>query len=344
MLQGNIKFGAGDNRAALKLYTESVICAPVGPALGLALGNRSAALYHLGQYEEASRDIELALENKFPRNIEYKLHLRQAQCYIRLGQYHNVEAQLERSRTGLEHAKLPENRKLAVMKDISALSNEIIRLKQSHTSPSSESVAEPRLAYSEEMAGASNKLKLQTSSDKTRGRFVTARENLEAGEVLFLEKPYSCVLLPPFYSSHCHHCLAPLAPVCVQRGQGGDLRRLRRGPVLCCLPAAAPPGQEAGRGAVPVCADSWSRPSSRTPPSFLLREKCRGSPPPPHRPARLQRARRHRAAGGRGRERGAGAPRHRHLPGRQPHEPQLRPAHRQQLPRQAADGAGPGTL
>lgn len=211
MLQGNIKFGAGDNRAALKLYTESVICAPVGPALGLALGNRSAALYHLGQYEEASRDIELALENKFPRNIEYKLHLRQAQCYIRLGQYHNVEAQLERSRTGLEHAKLPENRKLAVMKDISALSNEIIRLKQSHTSPSSESVAEPRLAYSEEMAGASNKLKLQTSSDKTRGRFVTARESVLAGEVLFREEPYSSVLLPPFYSSHCYHCLGSLS-------------------------------------------------------------------------------------------------------------------------------------
>ena len=28
--QGNIKFGAGDNAAALKLYTESVICAPSG--------------------------------------------------------------------------------------------------------------------------------------------------------------------------------------------------------------------------------------------------------------------------------------------------------------------------
>ena len=242
--QGNVVFGSGAILAACKLYTQAVLCAPAG----LALGNRSAALYHLGHHAAAAADI------------------------------------------------------------------------------------------------ASYKLQLETSNDKVRGRYITAREAIQEGEVVFQEAPFSCVLLPPFYSSHCHHCLAPLAPVCVQRGQGGDLRRLRRGPVLCCLPAAAPPGQEAGRGAVPVCADSWSRPSSRTPPSFLLREKCRGSPPPPHRPARLQRARRHRAAGGRGRERGAGAPRHRHLPGRQPHEPQLRPAHRQQLPRQAADGAGPGTL
>ena len=65
MLQGNLKFAAGDNPGALKLYTESVICAPAGPALGLALGNRSAALYHLGRHEEASRDILVALENKF---------------------------------------------------------------------------------------------------------------------------------------------------------------------------------------------------------------------------------------------------------------------------------------
>ena len=38
--QGNVKFGSGDNSAAVKLYTESVICAPAGPGLGLALGNR----------------------------------------------------------------------------------------------------------------------------------------------------------------------------------------------------------------------------------------------------------------------------------------------------------------
>ena len=98
--QGNNKFCAGDNTGALKLYTESVICAPQGPALGLALGNRSAALYHLGQYQAAGQDIQLAIENKFPRNIEYKLHLRQAQCYIRLGRYHkvrNVVSRLSRS-------------------------------------------------------------------------------------------------------------------------------------------------------------------------------------------------------------------------------------------------------
>ncbi len=39
--EGNAKFAVGDNRGALKLYTESVVCAPKwGPELGLAFGNR----------------------------------------------------------------------------------------------------------------------------------------------------------------------------------------------------------------------------------------------------------------------------------------------------------------
>jgi len=209
--QGNIKFSAGDNNGALKLYTESVICAPLGPALGLALGNRSAALYHLGQYEAASQDIELALENKFPRNIAYKLHLRQAQCNIRLGQYHKVERELERCRAGLEHCKLTDLRKLAVLKDITALSQEITRLQQTQTSPEVGEAEVSALTWSEDIPGGSEKLKLETSGDKTRGRFVTASQDIEAGEILYRESPYSCVLLPPFYSSHCQHCLASLA-------------------------------------------------------------------------------------------------------------------------------------
>lgn len=58
-----------------------------GPVLGLALGNRSASLYHLGHYEAASQDIDMALTNHYPRHLQYKLYLRQAHCSIRLGQY-----------------------------------------------------------------------------------------------------------------------------------------------------------------------------------------------------------------------------------------------------------------
>jgi len=61
-----------------------------------------------------------------------------------------------------------------------------------------------------EMPGASDKLRLESSSDSSRGRFIRVKDDISAGEIVFRESPYSCVLLPPFYSSHCHHCLAQL--------------------------------------------------------------------------------------------------------------------------------------
>ena len=70
IIKGNIKFSARDNRGALKLYTESVICAPdIGPELGLAFANRSAALFHLGQYKAACDDISMALQHKYPKHL-----------------------------------------------------------------------------------------------------------------------------------------------------------------------------------------------------------------------------------------------------------------------------------
>ena len=73
----------------LNLNSAALLAAPVDPASGagrdasLALGNRSAALYHLGHHAAAAADIALALEHNYPRNLEYKLHLRGAQCSIR---------------------------------------------------------------------------------------------------------------------------------------------------------------------------------------------------------------------------------------------------------------------
>lgn len=149
--------------------------------------------------------------------LEYKLHLRAAQCALRLAQYSECLERLESCRAALDWAKLLENRKTAVIKDISALNNEVARL---HSSNHTQSVRGGCDSDSDEfrehsdIPGASDKLKLETSNDKIRGRYLRATEIVKEGEILFRESPFSCVLLPPFYSSHCHHCLAPLlAPV-----------------------------------------------------------------------------------------------------------------------------------
>ena len=65
------------------------------------------------------------------------------------------------------------------MKDITALSHEISRLQQKQASPRVEEDREAPLAWSEDIPGASQKLKLEKSGDKTRGRFLTATQDVE---------------------------------------------------------------------------------------------------------------------------------------------------------------------
>jgi len=211
--QGNIKFSARDNHGALKLYTESVICAPdIGPELGLAFANRSAALFHLGQYKAACDDISMALQHKYPKHLEYKLILRRAQCMIRLAQYKEGLDALQHCQTVLDLSKLSDEKKNAVVKDITALKTEASRLQSK--SPLETKNSSPLEFNNSELPGASSKLKLEVSNDKVRGRYVTSKENIEVGEVLFSESPYSCVLLPPHYSTHCNQCLVQLlAPI-----------------------------------------------------------------------------------------------------------------------------------
>ena len=56
--EGNAKFRLHDNDGSLRVYTESIICSPeYGPELSLAFGNRSAALYHAGQFEDSLKGI-----------------------------------------------------------------------------------------------------------------------------------------------------------------------------------------------------------------------------------------------------------------------------------------------
>ena len=92
---------------------------------------------------------------------------------------HQVDSQLDRCRAGLDFSKLPANRKVAVSKDITALSNEICRLRQTGTSPQCTDSPDSLPASSQDIPGASHKLRLHTSADKTRGRFITTSEDIE---------------------------------------------------------------------------------------------------------------------------------------------------------------------
>ncbi|XP_037079259.1 uncharacterized protein LOC119100256 [Pollicipes pollicipes] len=77
---GNTCFGRGEYAAALRTYTEAAMRAPPAPApqLSLALANRSAAFFQLGQYGPCQEDVARALGHFYPAELRYKLQERLA--------------------------------------------------------------------------------------------------------------------------------------------------------------------------------------------------------------------------------------------------------------------------
>ena len=137
----------------------------------------------------------MAFQNKYPAHLglyppvmtplhivqcpcpEYKLVLRQAQCLIRLAQYKEGLLALHKCQATLNCSKLSDDKKAAVVKDIAALETEAVKLESKPTKTIEQSSTME--LNNPEMPGASQKLGLEVSTDRVKGRFVTAKEDIE---------------------------------------------------------------------------------------------------------------------------------------------------------------------
>lgn len=52
-----------------------------GEEMSIVYANRSAALYHIEDYDQALRDISLAMPN-YPKHLLHKLYERKARCHL----------------------------------------------------------------------------------------------------------------------------------------------------------------------------------------------------------------------------------------------------------------------
>lgn len=110
---GNKLFQMKDDRAALMLYTQSIATAPfpgssnisnqelqtqlgenendcTSEALALALANRSAVFFSMGNHEACLNDIRQAMKYNYPQKLLYKLFERQGKCLQALGRIENA--------------------------------------------------------------------------------------------------------------------------------------------------------------------------------------------------------------------------------------------------------------
>ncbi|XP_071504895.1 SET and MYND domain-containing protein 4-like [Diadema antillarum] len=115
--EGNRLFQKKDYLGALQQYTRSVQHAPChqsegSQSLALAHANRSAALYHLGEYKPCVNDIDESLAHCYPTNKRFKVLSRKGQCFMKLGRYSKAKQEFERAMLCLpEHGPTADKKK-----------------------------------------------------------------------------------------------------------------------------------------------------------------------------------------------------------------------------------------
>ncbi|XP_028277123.1 protein-lysine N-methyltransferase SMYD4 isoform X2 [Parambassis ranga] len=159
--RGNSSFKTRNYTEAALHYSQGVCFAPQSSEqLSLCYANRSAALYHLHNYKECLNDIDNALKNGYPSHLQHKLHDRRALCVNYLSAQEKANED--------DHNPASVNPKGSDRVPASPLGPDTFGI-----------CPQTNVGYNVE-----------------KGRHLVAVETIAAGEVILIDRPYSCVLIP----------------------------------------------------------------------------------------------------------------------------------------------------
>ncbi|KAG7205129.1 hypothetical protein KM043_005500 [Ampulex compressa] len=223
---GNKEFQVKDYAASIKSYTKSAIYAPsLSNDLPIAIANRSASLFYSGKYTECLKDIELALALLYPEKLQYKLYLRAAECYLQLGKQKLAKEAISRVRELINNCDdIPNEKKEDIKKQTAKLGFLIFRKDGDAVSDGEDDVENdannvktclrPELAFGENPEFSSASAAIEKRFDAEKGRYVVANRDIKKGEILFVEKPFSFVLLDHQKTNDlCEHCCHPYGDI-----------------------------------------------------------------------------------------------------------------------------------
>ena len=213
--EGNVFFKKKLEIKALQRYTDSILSAPntenepsCNDILALGFANRSAVLFNLEKYKLCIQDIEAAFENGYPLNLSYKLYFRKAKCLFGQGDASQGKLASIKARESLQYSDLDENKREKLLREIEKTERNLDVQVKKGTPSVDKGIPGVSLGKHETFIAASGAFGIESSPEK--GRYVVAQQDLQPGDVVLVERPFSAVLLPEQYQSHCHHCFVHL--------------------------------------------------------------------------------------------------------------------------------------
>ncbi|XP_063398238.1 SET and MYND domain-containing protein 4-like [Mytilus trossulus] len=223
--EGNTFFQKGEFQRALDKYNQSVVNAPAlrsedhskdehkgdNLELSYALANRSAVFFHQKSYDDCLSDIDLAIQNEYPKSLIYKLHERKAKCYFEKKEIPKATESFQNALNSLSDAELDEKKSINIKNSVE---RSIEKCKKSVSSndgkPGPKSFQKfhgplPTIEKrSKIFASAFDAVGITENEETEFG--LTATRDIYVGEVLIIEKGYTSIVLPKYDTIYCHHC------------------------------------------------------------------------------------------------------------------------------------------
>lgn len=227
--EGNKKFQEKDYMGAAVLYSKGVShSGPNTEDISLCYANRSAALFHLGQYETCLKDIIRAQTHGYPERLQPKMMLRKAECLVTLGRLQEASQAISDLECNLTAKPILTASQFQILqRNLSHLKMKVQEKKNiTETFPAALTKAFEDMDLREEneqISSASSSVRLCT--DPLKGRYLIATKDILPGELLVKEDAFVSVLnpgeMPPLHHGleskwdtrvtngdvYCHRCL-----------------------------------------------------------------------------------------------------------------------------------------
>ncbi|XP_020765460.2 SET and MYND domain-containing protein 4 isoform X1 [Odocoileus virginianus] len=234
--KGNKKFQEKDYMGATVLYSKGVShSGPSSTDMSLCYANRSAALFHLGQYETCLKDIVRAQTHGYPERLQPKLLLRKAECLVTLGRPQEASQTISDLESNFAAKATLSASQFQILQR--TLCRVKVKVQEKENLPEIFPEALTKTfegvdlrEENEQIPSASSSVSLHI--DPLKGRYLVATKDILPGELLVKEDAFVSVLnpgeMPPRRHGleskwdtqvtngdlHCHRCLRrTLAPV-----------------------------------------------------------------------------------------------------------------------------------
>jgi len=216
--EGNEAYTKKRYKQACLLYTMSAMKAPSSgdDTLSYSIANRSACLYYMGDIKRCLADIDFALTQGYPDQLQYKLFERRSKCYVHLKQFDKAKTAWSKAKQNLDKhkGKLDAKKLSQAAKSLKELMSSIEQQKGIKTEDieivEDQVPAKPKLTKgsSKKMPDLSNLVKVE--HNEAVGRHVVAGKAIKAGDTLAVEEPFAAVLYDDKLGSNCTNCFVKL--------------------------------------------------------------------------------------------------------------------------------------